>query len=228
MKGNKERRPDGRYTYTYMYIYIHGEREEHRESGGRQSRVRGGRATESRAKPPPRSKTDFPEGGSNPASGFSKGGRVGGPSTDPGKRRPFGQTGPRDPRGRPDYRKANWEATGGFFPRGRPDREGREDQRTEGRRGVLPIRCRRRGLPPHPNHRPHYDRMTPSLRFFVVVVPETSFRTSVEGSPRLHEERKKRQSVGTRLCFCTSAPPGCVDSAPLENNFTDPLQNKTF
>ena len=52
MKGNKERRPDGRYTYTYMYIYIHGEREEQRESGGRPSRVRVGRVTESRAKPP--------------------------------------------------------------------------------------------------------------------------------------------------------------------------------
>ena len=59
MKGNKERRPDGRQTYTYMYIYIHGEREEQRESGGRPSRVRVGRATESRAKPPPRGPMEY-------------------------------------------------------------------------------------------------------------------------------------------------------------------------
>ena len=100
----------------HICIYTYTEREKNRgRAAAGQHESEGGRATESRAKPSPRPKTDFPEGGSNPASGFSKGGRVEGPSTDPGKRRPFGQTGPRDPRGRPDYRKANWEATGGVF-----------------------------------------------------------------------------------------------------------------
>ena len=213
----------------HICIYTYTEREKNRgRAAAGQHESEGGRATESRAKPPPRPKTDFPEGGSNPASGFSKGGRVGGPSTDPGKRRPFGQTGPRDPRGRPDYRKANWEATGGFFPRGatRPGGTRGPKNRRTSRRSPYSLPSARAASPPEPpTPLRQNDPLTPFLRGGR---PKDLVQNIRRGAAPLTRRAKKEAIRRDAPMFLHIRAPGCVDSAPLENNFTDPLQNKTF